>query len=1103
MEELKKLLVDIDEELQNTVIKEIENGTTDDMNTIDLYNFISLTCIAYVGKEPAFDKIASHFALKILYNKVDINNYYNVLQNIIKLNVLSDDYVNYCNNNISFINSILNIENDKLLDFFGIKTMEKMYFIKSEQGNILETPQHVFLRVAIQININEPIETQNNCVLETYQSLSNLLYTHGTPTIINSGNKYPQLSSCYLLQCPDSTEGITNTFAQMAKISRWAGGIGVNISDIRSKNSKIKSNNGHSSGIVPICRVFESVGRCFNQCLTPESIVYGVDCKQIKDINVNDLVYTHDGSLKRVNKIYKNNISKNIYKIENMFSFEGITLTGEHNIFVLEESHNNLRVIEMNVEKIFKSLKNQYINHYLIYPKLKTNNNVYNYFDKNECIFIGLFLSKGYIDIVNVNIILFIDKDDYLCNDIENYCFNNKLRFNYIDNMFIIYDIPDIIYDLHKDDEKTLDYVFSLSQTEILYVIKGLISNGFETIDRMFAYNVNLLCLMNDIYVYCNKETINNEIKYVIDVNKISNYDFNKMTFKSQNEYMTKINNKMNCENIDFENFNVVEIENITQKYYNGYVYDLSIDENHNYLTSIGLVHNSGKRKGSIAIYLEPWHADIEDFCDLKRINGNELERTRDLFIGLWIPDLFMKCVENNDDWYLMNPDICRGLTDTYGDEFEELYNKYISEGKYIKVIKANILFDKILESQFETGFPYMLYKDSVNKKSNQMNIGVIKNSNLCTEIVEVSNENEIAVCNLASLSLSKCVKIINGKSFFDFDLLGNVVRLAVRNLNKIIDINYYPTIETSNSNFKHRPIGVGVQGLIDTYFMMNYKFDSIEANNLNKKIFECIYYNSLFESNKLALKFGKYETFDNSPFSQGLLQFHLWNKSVDDLYIKGYPSFNWNELIDDIKIVGTRNSLTTAVMPTATTSQVLGNYECIEPFASNILSRSTNNRDFIVINKYLVDELKNLNLWNSSIYNELIYADGSVQQLDIPQYLKDKYKTAYELKQIEILKQSIGRSPFIDQTQSLNIFNADDWDEDNFEKLKKCHMYGWKNGLKTGMYYLRSKPASSAGKFGIDPELKLIFDNKYINNKNKNNNNIVCNDEVCTMCSA
>ncbi len=462
-----------------------------------------------------------------------------------------------------------------------------------------------------------------------------------------------------------------------------------------------------------------------------------------------------------------------------------------------------------------------------------------------------------------------------------------------------------------------------------------------------------------------------------------------------------------------------------------------------------------GKRKGSFAIYLEPWHADVFDFLDLKKNHGKEEQRARDLFYAMWTPDLFMKRVEEGGDWSLMCPDECPGLSDCWGEEFEKLYTKYEKEGKVKKTIKAQDLWFKILESQIETGTPYMLYKDAANSKSNQQNLGTIKSSNLCTEIVEYTAPDEVAVCNLASIALPKFVN--EGK--FDHDKLFEITYVATKNLNKIIDRNFYPVPEAKNSNFRHRPIGLGVQGLADAFILMRYPFDSPQAKQLNKDVFETIYYAALTASKDLAKEHGPYETYEGSPISQGKFQFDLWN-------VEPGNRWEWDVLRDEIKEHGVRNSLLMAPMPTASTSQILGNNECIEPYTSNIYSRRTLSGEFAVVNKHLLRDLVKLDKWNDTIKNKLIAANGSVQEIDdVPDNLKELYKTAWEISQKVIIEMSADRGAYIDQSQSLNIF----MENANFAKLTSMHFYGWKAGLKTGMYYLRTKAARDAIKFTLD----------------------------------
>jgi ribonucleotide reductase alpha subunit len=508
------------------------------------------------------------------------------------------------------------------------------------------------------------------------------------------------------------------------------------------------------------------------------------------------------------------------------------------------------------------------------------------------------------------------------------------------------------------------------------------------------------------------------------------------------------------------------------------------------------------KRNGSFAIYLEPWHPDIEDFLEMKKNHGDEELKARDLFYALWISDLFMERVRDNAKWSYFCPHECPRLSDVYGDEFNELYKKYENEGKSRKTVNARDLWFKILDAQMETGTPYLLYKDAVNRKSNQKNLGTIKSSNLCTEITEYSDSNETAVCNLASIALPSFVNIETKE--FDYDKLHSVTKVITNNLNKVIDINFYPTEKTKRSNMRHRPIGIGVQGLADTFILMDIPFHSEEAKEINKLIFETIYHASLEKSNEIAIQRkqelnkpenkiilteeeinnlkpeqkGSYSSFSNSPISEGIFQFDMWGVTPSERY-------NWESLRNSIIKNGIRNSLLVAPMPTASTSQILGFNECFEPFTSNLYSRRTLAGEFVVINKYLMKDLMKLGHWNEKIKNNIIANKGSIQQLTIlPEHIRNKYKIVWEIPMKHIIDMAADRGAFICQSQSLNL-----WIEDpTYNTLTSMHFYSWKKGLKTGIYYLRRKAKHQAQQFTIEPEMKEKVEE---------------HDEICEMCSA
>jgi ribonucleoside-diphosphate reductase alpha subunit len=490
-----------------------------------------------------------------------------------------------------------------------------------------------------------------------------------------------------------------------------------------------------------------------------------------------------------------------------------------------------------------------------------------------------------------------------------------------------------------------------------------------------------------------------------------------------------------------------------------------------------------GKRKGSFAIYLEPWHADIMEFLELRLNQGDEEMRCRDLFTAMWIPDLFMEKVEKDEEWHLMCPHECPGLPDVYGEEFNELYRTYVAQGRYKKVVKARQVWDAMLKSQIETGTPYMCYKDAANEKSNQKNIGVIKSSNLCTEVFEVSSADETAVCNLASICLPTFVK----EGEFDFEKLAEVTRIVTRNLNRVIDKNYYPTEAARKSNMRHRPIGIGVQGLADLFMMLGLSFDEPDARLLNKQIFEMIYYAALFESCLLAQEYGPYETFGGSPASRGILQFDMWG-------VQAVPMFDI--LKQSIKKYGLRNSLLVAPMPTASTAQIMGNNEAFEPYTTNIYLRRTLAGEFVMVNKHLVRDLQKIGKWNPQIKNEIIRAGGSISHIDdIPLELKHIYRTIWEIPQKSILDMAADRGAFIDQSQSLNIF----MENPSVAKLSSMHFYGWKKGLKTGMYYLRTRAKAKPQQVTVTPQANLPVSPPTEEEK------LACslaNPEACMMCS-
>lgn len=542
---------------------------------------------------------------------------------------------------------------------------------------------------------------------------------------------------------------------------------------------------------------------------------------------------------------------------------------------------------------------------------------------------------------------------------------------------------------------------------------------------------------------------------------------------------------------LQLENVEISYVSSVERVVENAEVHDLVVETNPNYSTELGLVHNGGgKRKGSFAVYLEPWHADVQDFLELKKNNGKEEMRARDLFYALWIPDLFMRRVRDGGTWSLMCPLKCPGLSDVWGEQFDELYESYEDAGRYNKQMPARELWTQIIKAQIETGNPYVLYKDAANRKSNQRNVGTIKSSNLCTEIMEVSTPEETAVCNLASIALPKFVK---GKKL-DVQGLIDTAREITFNLNRVINRNYYPTEAARRSNFRHRPIGIGVQGLADLYAILKLDFESEDARAINRQAFAAIYYGAVSGSIDWAQENGTYETYDGSPTSQGQLQFDLWEQEP-------LEGFDWTALKERMRKHGLGNSLLLAPMPTASTSQILGNNECFEPFTSNLYVRRVLSGEFVMVNKHLVYDLIALGLWSESMKDEIVRHNGSVQDvIEIPDNVKRRYKTVWEISMKSIIDQAADRGPYVCQSQSMNLFLA----EPTVGKVNSMHFYAWEKGLKTGMYYLRSKPAAQSKKITLENPSNIVINTKP-NNQQQDQAAIACsleNPESCESCS-
>ena len=975
--------------LSLSVIQGLKSGMT--TREID---FLSCENAIYKSTyEPNYAILASRIAVNDLHKTTPktflecihaLYNNINVVNNT--SNQLIDEKVyRFALEHMDLIEKTINHDNDYNYTYFGFKTLEKSY-LQKVNGKIVERPQYMLMRVAL--GIHGPSDRNGflhhgdiNLAIQTYQELSKMKFTHATPTLFYSGTPKPQMSSCFLLNCPDSINGITDCWKTCSFISKHAGGIGVDLT-VRSKGAYISGTNGHSNGIIPLIKVFNEIARYVDQCFLPGTkIVTTEGLVDIDQLVPDNKVLCSNSTYQNVNMLVKHKYKGKIYEVK-LMGREPVKVTPEHQMLSL-----------------------------------------------------------------------FVDN---------------------FDNGIPLYDMLE-----HKLNKGLLQFEY--------HDMKEL------KIGDMIAFPYN-----ND---YMKGE-----------------YEFDMV----------------------YNDYGFIEIEYMKEIDYEGPVYDLEVDEPHDYTVSnLGIAHNGGgKRKGAISLYLQPWHPDILEFLEIRFNTGPEEARARDIFPALWIPDLFFKRLQQpNSKWSLFCPGKYPELVTLYGEEFEKRYIELEEQNEYIKQISIEDLWKKIMKSLEETGLPYMMSKDNVNNKSNHKNIGAITGSNLCTEIVQYHDSKSTAVCNLASICLPQYVK---EDGTYDFEELGRIVEIIVHNMNNIIDKNYYPEFEIDcfdddeyeienkpkksigrNNNLKYRPIGIGVQGLADVFAKMKLSWESQDARILNQVIFETIYYHALKKSYNISrFDYGPYSKFVGSPVSQGILQYNMWNVTP---YTQSHnlnttiniPKYNWNLLKSEIKQYGVRNSLMIAPMPTASTSQIMGNTEAFEPLTSNLYIRKVGAGDFPIVNTHLYKDLKNLGLWKKEIVDEIIMNNGSVQNIDIPNNIKKLYKTVWELPQKIIVDFAADRGAFIDQTQSLNIF----MERPTVSKLSSLYMYGWKRGLKTLSYYLRTQPAVGAVKFTVM--------NENVNNKSnesdksdksdktdKTDNNVykinkltgqkfICTDDVCTACSS
>jgi len=1140
MQKLSKDLKINPVEVAQLIITQIYDG----VETMKLDELAAEICAAKTTIHPDYGRLASRIIISN-HHKNTSPSYSEVVQQLWdNKNVLgelspiiNEKLYKMVMDNKEKINATIDYEKDFTYDYFGFKTLERAYLLRIN-GKIVERPQHMLMRVSLGIHKDDLKEA-----IKSYKLMAEGYFTHATPTLFNMGTRKEQASSCFLMTIDDdSIDGIFKTIGDCGKISKHAGGIGIAIHKIRAKGTQISGTNGTSNGIVPMLKVFNETARYVDQCFTPETMIYTIDgVKHISDVGIGDKVLGSDGAYHDVNLPVRHEYNGKMLKIQIKNAIDEINITYEHQVFALKEQNKGLNysIIKNRLDKNyakaeFYDAQELTIGDFLVFP-IPTYENDMPQFTEDDCRMYGILLGDGNISASASGVSLSTLTKQNTIDFVKIYLTENGIKFNEYN-----YDTNCIqikwssarpgfkftkaqLYDV--DNNKKVDSKFiHLPINKIKKIILGILETDGCIGEKEITLELTSNSIIESVrYMLLRMGALSSGYKR----NRIGNVSsYKNITTKKETsvlriprilEIMELFPNAPKSEyftHLKHNGFIYSRIESISDYDYNGIVHDFEIEGTHDYtIAHMGIAHNGGgKRAGSFAVYCEPWHADIEDFLRLRLNTGIEEERARDLFYALWVSDLFMRRVEADADWTLMCPHKCPGLYLKYGKEYEELYTQYEREGRGNKVVKARYIWELFLQAQIETGMPYLGFKDAINEKNNQKNLGTIQSSNLCHEICEFTSKEEIAVCNLASIALPKFIETNkDGILEFNYEKLRDITKQVVKNLNKVINYNYYPVPEAERSNRRHLPIGTGVQGLSDCFAMLKVAFDSEEARKINRLIFENLYYAAVEASMELARKrkkfvqeykrlvklgssgngelteedkkrmqelkenyfiideelklpnqyAGAYSSFVGSPISEGKFQFDLWGTEPSE-HMKDL----WNNLRADIMKHGIRNSLLIALMPTASTSQILSHNECFEPFTNNIYTRKTLAGTFVIVNKFLVKDLLELGLWSPAMKDKIILADGSVQNItEIPLEIRERYKTVWEIKQKTIIDLAVDRGKFVCQTQSMNCWLK----SPTFKTLSSMHFYSWRMGAKTGIYYLRSQAKTQAQKFSID----------------------------------
>ena len=1043
-----------------SLLQTMNSGFASHMDARDIPNYVSDVASSFVLDHYEYGYLAGRAIVSKLHKETPERFSYFVKASPF----LSDEFKRRVAKNATEIDNMIVHNRDYHFDIFGIKTLQRSYLLK-ENNRFVERPQYMYMRVAVMVGETLPR------IQETYEALSQHRYTHATPTLFHAGFKKQQLASCFLMTvAKDSIDSIFNTIKKAANISKGAGGIGLAISNVRGKGSLIKGTGGTSNGIVPMIKVINETMRYVDQCVLPSTIVYTLQGpKAIQYLSNGDKII-HESSIEEIQNVLEHPIEKAPMRvIHTMHSIEPLTITEEHPVFALKDigkayNFNEIkkRLDNHSIAPDWIDAKDLQTRDFIAYPIPQYQKDIPS-ISEDDCYFYGVLLGDGHLNQRSMyGHITFhtIDKKhigDFLKCYFDSKCIQydesvegntSRIRWNKTTILPIKYGD---IYDMNKEKHVSPKWLH-LSREKISKIVQGLMDTSvcyhgkeilMDSTSRNLIESMRYMCLrlgmltsgysrdqrsMHHQHHYDPED--NPEISYTLRIPKTKTDQHNNMLF--------------------------TRVQNIEKTEHTGTLYDLQFQKDHSYITHNGLIHNGGgKRKGSCALYLEPHHPDILDFLQMKKPNGLEEHRARDLFYAVYLSDLFMERVKDDQMWSLIDPNECPALQDAVGDQYRSLYQQLEKENRIVKSIRARQLWFDILDAQTETGTPYILYKDACNLKSNQKNLGTIRCSNLCCEVLEYTSEKEVAVCTLASIALNKFVK----NNQYDFEALAETTKLVVRNLDRCIDCTYYPIKEAKTSNKKHRPMGIGVQALADVFALLKMPYESEQAATLNKQIFETMYYAALTESHRLATVKGAYDTFGGSPLSKGQFQFDLWGKQPLGMY-------DWDTLRSNIQRDGVRHSLLLALMPTASTAQIMGNTESFEPRTSNLYTRRVLSGEYVVVNKQLQDYLYDEGLWMSS-KDQIIRDRGSVKNLPVSQEVKDVFKTVWEISQKSLINMAADRGIYIDQTQSFNLYVA----KPSRALLSTIHMYTWKKGLKTGCYYLRSRPAADAIQFTVAVE--------------------------------